>query len=106
VGKGGSWMTAVIGSTEGHYEVHKTSYGEDYVSWCHGCVVVECDCGKRPVLSASETVCGCGTDHAALVSEVLSSQRATPMGCRVPRMAEGAGREYLLSEETYWLELS
>jgi hypothetical protein len=84
-------MTAVIDSTEGHYEVHRTSYAEDYV-WCHGCVVVECDCGERSVLSASETVCGCGTDHAALVNEVLSSQRVTPMGCRVPRMAEGAGR--------------
>lgn len=85
-------MTAVIDSTEGHYEVHKTSYGEDYV-WCHGCVVVECDCGERSVLSASETVCGCGTDHAALVNEVLSSQREShPWDRRVPRMAEGAGR--------------
>jgi hypothetical protein len=59
-GKGGSWMTVVIDRTEGHYDVHKTSYGECYV-WCHGCVVVECDCGERPVLSASEAVCSCGT---------------------------------------------
>jgi hypothetical protein len=53
-------MTVVIDRTEGHYDVHKTSYGECYV-WCHGCVVVECDCGERPVLSASEAVCSCGT---------------------------------------------
>ena len=30
---------------------------------------------ERVGLSAYETVCGCGTDHAALVNEVLSSQR-------------------------------
>ena len=89
-GKGGSWMTVVIDRTEGHYDVHKTSYGEDYV-WCHGYVVVECDCGERSVLSAYETVCGCGTDHAAL-GGTLFPERVTPMGCRVPRMAEEAGR--------------
>jgi hypothetical protein len=98
-------MTAVIDSTEGHYEVHKTSYGDDYV-WCHGCVVVECDCGERSVLSASETVCGCGTDHAALVNEVLSFQREShPWDAEYREWRKGQD-EYLLSEETYWLELS
>ena len=28
-------MTTLIECTEGHYEVHKTSYGEAYV-WCPG----------------------------------------------------------------------
>ena len=31
VGKGGSWMTTIVECTEGHYQVQKTSYGEDYV---------------------------------------------------------------------------
>ena len=75
-------MTAVIESIDGHYEVHKTLYGESYV-WCPGCVVVECDCGERPVLSASETICSCGTHEWRKEQD-----------------------EYLLSEETYWLELS
>jgi hypothetical protein len=98
-------MTAVIDSTEGHYEVHKTPYAEDYV-WCHGCVVVACDCGERSVLSTSETVCGCGTDHADLVNEVLSSQREShPWDAEYHEWRKGQD-EYLLSEETYWLELS
>ncbi len=75
MGKGDDWMTTVIECTEGHYEVQETSHGEAYI-WCPECVVVQCDCEKRTVLSASETVCGCGTDHAALVRQVLASQTA------------------------------
>ena len=69
-------MTTMIECTEGHYEVQKTSYGEAYV-WCPGCVVVECDCGERSVLSASETVCSCGADHETLVREELASRRSS-----------------------------
>jgi hypothetical protein len=63
-------MTKVIDRTGGHYEVQKTSYGEAYV-WCPACVVVECECGERLVLRASEAVCRCGADHGILVREVL-----------------------------------
>jgi len=103
-------MTAVIECTEGHYEVHyevhKTSYGESYV-WCHGFVVVECGCGERPPLSASVTVCDCGTDHAALVNEVLSSSQRSPHPWD-DEYQEWRRKmdEYLLSEEPYQLELS
>ena len=69
-------MTTVIECTEGHYEVQETSYGEAYV-WCHEHVVVECDCGERPVLGASETVCSCGADHETLVREVLAARRSS-----------------------------
>ena len=69
-------MTTMIECTEGHYEVQKTSYGEAYV-WCPGCVVVECDCGERAVLSASETVCSCGANHETLVSEELASRSSS-----------------------------
>jgi hypothetical protein len=98
-------MAAVIEYIDGHYEVHKTSYGEDYI-WCHGCVVVECDCGERSVLSASETVCDCGTDHAALINEVLSSQREPHLWDAEDHKWRRKEDEYLVSEETYWLELS
>jgi hypothetical protein len=67
---------------------------------------VECDCGERPVLSASEAVCSCGTDHAALVKEVLSSHRAPhPWDAEYHEWRKEQDG-YLLSEETYWLELS
>ena len=98
-------MTTIVECIEGHYEVQKSSYGEGYV-WCHEQVVVECDCGERPVLSASETICTCGADHAALVQKVLTSQKAPhPWEAEYHEWRKEQD-EYLLSEETYWLELS
>jgi hypothetical protein len=110
MGKGDDWMTTVIERTEGHYEVQGTSHGEAYI-WCPECVVVQCDCGKRTVLSASETVCGCGTDHAALVRQVLASQTAPhPWDAEYDewrkRQEEYLSDEHLFSEDTYSLELS
>ena len=102
-------MTTVIECNEGHYEVQETLYGKDYV-WCTECVVVECDCGERLALSAAQTVCGCGADHAALVRGVLASRQASD-GISHPWDAEydewrKKQHEYLVSEETYRLELS
>jgi hypothetical protein len=98
-------MTTVIECTEGHYEVQETSYGEVYI-WCPECVVVECDCREKPVLSASETVCSCGTDHAALVRKVMASQRAPhPWDAEYDEWRNKQD-EYLLSEQIYQMELS
>ena len=98
-------MTTVIECTEGRYEVQATSYGETYV-WCPECVVVECDCGERPVLSASQTICDCGADHVALIWKVLASQRAPhPWDAEYDEWRKKQ-EEYLLSEETYRLELN
>ncbi len=100
-------MTTMIECTAGHYEVQKTSYGEAYV-WCPGCVVVECDCGERSILSASGTVCGCGADHAALVREELASRRSSE---EVPHPWDDEYHEwrkkqdeYLRMEHNDWLE--
>jgi hypothetical protein len=109
MGKGGDWMPTVIECIEGHYEVQKATYGKVYV-WCPRQVLVECECGQRPVLSASETVCSCGADHAALVREVLASRRASngtshPWDDQYDEWRKKQD-EYLLSEETYRLELN
>jgi hypothetical protein len=102
-------MPTVIKCTEGHYEVQKTSYGETYV-WCPEGAVVECDCGQRPVLSASETVCSCGADHAALVRGELSSGRSSEEASHPwdDEYHEWCRKqdEYLRSEHDYWLELN
>jgi hypothetical protein len=104
-GEGGSWMTTMIECTEGHYEVQRTSYGEAYV-WCPEQVVVQCDCGERPVLSASETVCSCGTDHATLVREELATREVShPWEAEYQEWRKKLN-QHLLSEETYQLELS
>jgi hypothetical protein len=98
-------MTTMIECTEGHYEVQRTSCGEAYV-WRPVCVVVKCDCGERAVLSASEAICRCGADHAALVRKVLASQSAPhPWDAEYDRW-RNKQVEHLLPEETYGLELS
>jgi hypothetical protein len=105
MGKGDDWMATVIECTEGQYELQETSYGEAYV-WCPGCVVVECDCGERAVLSASETICDCGADHAALVRKVLASLRAPhPWDAEYDEWRKKQDG-HLLSEDIYSLELS
>ncbi len=100
-------MTTMITCTGGHYEVQKTSYGKAYV-WCPACVVVECDCGGRPVLGASETVCRCGADHETLVREELAARRSSE---EAPHPWDEEYREwrkklhgYLRTEYNDWLE--
>ena len=100
-------MTTVMERTKGHYEVHETSYGEAYV-WCPEGIMVECDCGERPVLSASLSTCGCGTDHASVVRQVLASRRSSE---DISHSLEDEYREwrkrqeeFLHSESHYWLE--
>jgi hypothetical protein len=108
MGKGDDWMTTVIECVEGYYEVEHTSYGRAYI-WRPEHVVVECDCGERVVLSASETVCSCGVDHVALVREELVSQKVSD---EAPHPWEAEYQEwrrknaYLFSEEIYQLELT
>ena len=101
-------MTTVIECIEGHYEVEETSYGYAYV-WRPQHVVVECDCGEMLVLSASETVCRCGTNHTALVREELASRKVSeeaPHPWEAEYQEWRRKNEYLLSEETYQLELN
>jgi hypothetical protein len=101
-------MTTMIECKRGHYEVHKTSYGEAYV-WCPECVVVGCDCGESAALSSSKTVCSCGADHAALVREELASRQASDATAHPWDVEYDEWRkkqeEHLVSEETYRLEL-
>jgi hypothetical protein len=100
-------MTTLVERTRGHYEVQRTSYGQAYI-WCPECVVVECDCGERVVLTASESVCRCGADHGALAPGNGVSPRQAD---EVPHPWDAEYREwkqkqdeYLRSESHHWLE--
>ncbi len=65
----------VIERTEGRYATYEMEFGTVY-RWCPGCVVVECDCGERPTLTASMTVCSeCGAEHAPTVQEELDTRQ-------------------------------
>jgi hypothetical protein len=97
----------VIERTQGHYEVRETSYGEAFV-WCPECVVVECECGERAVLSTSQSTCGCGADHAPLIREELTSRRSWeevshPWDDKYHDWRKKQ-QEFLHSESNYWLE--
>jgi hypothetical protein len=101
-------MTTVIDHVEGHYETQRTSYGKAYV-WCPECVVVECDCGETLILTVSESVCWCGTDHEALVRETTAFGQPQD---EVPHPWDREYREwrerqdeYLRSERLYQQEL-
>lgn len=55
-----------------HYEVQEVEMGTVY-RWCPESVVIECECGEKPSLTASRTTCsGCGADHTSLTEEVLN----------------------------------
>ena len=60
----------VIDRRGGHYDVRELAHGRDYV-WHPGCVVVECDCGRREVFTLSRSACVCGADHAGVVRREL-----------------------------------
>jgi hypothetical protein len=62
----------VIKRIPAHYEVQDVEMGKVY-RWCPESVLIECDCGETPTLTASRrTACGgCGADHAALAEEIL-----------------------------------
>jgi hypothetical protein len=108
LGKGVGRMSTVVESTRGHYERKEEPCGESYV-WCPECVVVECGCGVRVVLSPSRAVCRCGADHAALVAEESASHRM-PHAALHPWRDEHRDwwekqDDYLRSESHYWREL-
>ncbi len=102
-------MARIIECAQGRYEVRETSYGKDY-AWCPDCVVIECECGERLTLIPSQFRCRCGADHRSLFQEELDSRRLSEEASR-PWDEEyhewrRKQQEYLLSEETYRLELS
>ena len=102
-------MTTVIEHTKGHYETKSMPYGQAYV-WCSECVVVECDCGETVVLTASKSVCRCGTDHEALVRGNTASgnpqdEPLHPLE-REYRDWRDNQDEYLHSEHPYQQELN
>ena len=101
-------MTTTVERTLGHYERREAPCGETYV-WCPECVVVECECGRRSVLTPSETACGCGADHADLMGEGTDSRRWSDVEPRPwreehPEWWEGQDA-YLRSESQYSWEL-
>jgi hypothetical protein len=67
-------VTRIIERVEAHYEVHEMEMGTVY-RWCPQNVVLQCNCGAKPTLTASKTTCsGCGADHGAITEEMLDAR--------------------------------
>ena len=61
--------------TEGCYEIKDEKSSRVYM-WCPESVIVECECGNKPALTCSETICeGCGADYAAIVMDYTNLAR-------------------------------
>jgi hypothetical protein len=64
----------VIEHVRGHYEVQDVEMGKVY-RWRPESVMVECECGERPTLTAAKTTCPkCGSDRVGIVGEVLEAR--------------------------------
>jgi hypothetical protein len=69
----GKTVAKVTEYVEAHYEVQDVEMGKVY-RWCPERVVVECDCGEEPSLTASNNTCReCGADYRAITEEVLDA---------------------------------
>jgi hypothetical protein len=67
-------VAKVIERVHAHYEVQDVEMGKVY-RWRPESVVVECECGKKPILTASKHICGeCRADHRVIVEEVLEAR--------------------------------
>ena len=59
----------MIERSGGRYQVQDVEFGQVY-KWCPECVVVQCACGERSIVTPLATTCGwCGQDHAAILRQ-------------------------------------
>ena len=74
--------------TGAHYDVQEVEMGQVY-TWRPESMVVECGCGERLSLTASNTTCGgCGADHESATREGLNGGRSGDEAAHPWRYAE------------------
>ena len=67
-------MAKVIERVQARYEVADVEIGKVY-RWRPQSVVLECECGEEPSLTASKNACaGCGADYRDILEEVLDER--------------------------------
>jgi hypothetical protein len=71
-------MSQIIENVEAHYEPHEVPFGTTY-EWHPEHITLECDCGERLTLSATNTAtCRCGTDHSAILRNIQKREDRLP----------------------------
>ncbi len=81
-------MVRIIERVAGRYDVREMVLGRVY-RWFPERVVLECDCGERPVLTGSMTTCARGADYADAIQEGPDAERSEDEALRPWRYAGG-----------------
>jgi hypothetical protein len=68
-------VVKVIEYLQGGYTAQEEPFGVAY-KWSPEGVVIQCECGARPTLRATMTICsGCGVDHALIARRELNGSQ-------------------------------
>ena len=59
---------------EGGYEIQEVEFGVVY-RWHPKRIIVECDCGQKPILTSLCTACRCGADYPGTIHRELSARQ-------------------------------
>ncbi len=73
-------MVKIIERVQAHYEAREVPFGKSY-EWHPAHVALECDCGEKVTLSATDTIttCGrCGADLATFVHDIKEREGRLP----------------------------
>src|ERR671911_1966816 len=73
-------MVQIIERVQAHYEAREVPFGKVY-EWHPAHVALECDCGEKVTLSATDTIttCGrCGADLATFVHDIREREGRLP----------------------------
>jgi hypothetical protein len=73
-------MVQIIERVQAHYEAREVPFGKTY-EWHPAHVALECDCGEKLILTATDTIttCGrCGAGLAAFVHDIKEREGRLP----------------------------
>ena len=73
-------MVQIIERVQAHYEAREVPFGKVY-EWHPAHVALECDCGEKLILTATDTIttCGrCGADLATFVHDIREREGRLP----------------------------
>jgi hypothetical protein len=73
-------MVKILERVQAHYESREVPFGKVY-EWHPAHVALECDCGEKVILAATDTIttCGrCGADLATFVHDIKEREGRLP----------------------------
>lgn len=95
----------IIERVEARYEVREVPFGKVY-KWHPASVTLECDCGERPIITATSTTsaCGrCGADAGTFIHDMQEREDRPPDSLTHPWFyyAQARAQQHLRDEAAY-----